>query len=157
MIIKIKNKIFPPGDPPAFHYHPRFRFLKVMYRPSLFWGASSRKIFCETKLIRTSLSKLPWIRPKGFPTKFSPLLDYMFRRKILSSLASHVPPWVRCISPAMFDFHQFFQEDRLRFYAPSVCMPNILLALPQPYMGADPILTSVNVRQGSRYSNHGGK
>jgi hypothetical protein len=52
----------------------------------------------------------------------------------------------------------FLNEIRPRLYGdyPEVVTHN-LIYLPQPNMGADPILTSATAQQGSCHSNHGGK
>jgi hypothetical protein len=52
----------------------------------------------------------------------------------------------------------FLSEVRPRLYGdyPKV-VTHDLIYLPQPNMGADPILTSATAQQGSCHSNHGGK
>ena len=62
------------------------------------------------------------------------------------------------ISPHIFSKVSFLRGIRPKFYGDNpIVLAEQLSNLPQPNMGADPILISAKIRQGSRNSNHGGK
>lgn len=62
------------------------------------------------------------------------------------------------ISPHIFSKVSFLRGIRPKFYGDaSTVLAEQLSNLPQINMGADPILISAKIRQGSRKSNHGGK
>lgn len=67
-------------------------------------------------------------------------------------------PLLSRFSQQVFHSLDFLNEIRPRLYGdyPETIAYD-LTYLPQPNMGADPILTSATAQQGSCHSNHGGK
>ena len=66
--------------------------------------------------------------------------------------------YASCITHQTFSTVSFLRGIRPKFYGDTpIVLAEQLSNLPQINMGADPIINSAKVRQGSRHSNQGGK
>jgi hypothetical protein len=161
MIFKIYNKISPPTYKRISVDYSFPKFSGTKYSSGTIWNSESNSnALTSFKFLREVRSKLYgdcWGNDNV--TSYHRIFHQNSHRKTLPvSSSTPVSDLLTGSRPRALESVELLRKVRPKLYGLSGSTSSEpLIILPQPNMGADPILTSATVQQGSCHSNHGGK